>query len=303
MEARLTIQYLPQQEIDQAKWDDCINRSANGLIYAHSFYLNQMADHWDALVMNDYEMVLPLPWRRKYGIHYLYQPFLVAQLGLFGNGITPGILENFLQAIPGKFRLWEFPLNHGNLFSINGFDLYARSNYILPLDQSHEVISSNYRENLQRNLRKSVQYGSFAGEASIEAVTRIVKEFSGEGQTKELDRFTTLYKQLAEKDMAACYGIFSKNNELLASAAFLFSHRRAYYLLVGNHPNGRTLGASHALIDHFIRIHAGKDLVLDFEGSDIRNLAFFYSSFGAKEEKYAAIKRNQLPWYVRWLKK
>ncbi len=303
MEARFTIQYLPQQEIDQTKWDDCINRSNNGLIYAYSFYLNQMADQWDALVLNDYEMVMPLPWRRKYGIHYLYQPLLVAQLGLFGNGITPGILEKFLQAIPGKFRLWEFPLNHGNLFSINGFDLYARSNYILPLDQSHEEISANYRENLRRNLRKSDQYGSFAGEASIEDVTEIIKGFNGEGQTKELDRFTTLYKQLAQKDMAACLGIFSKNNELLASAAFLFSHRRAYYLLVGNHPNGRTLGASHALIDHFIRIHAGKDLVLDFEGSDIRNLAFFYSSFGAREEKYAAIKRNQLPWYVRWLKK
>ncbi|MGZ8545208.1 MAG: GNAT family N-acetyltransferase, partial [Flavisolibacter sp.] len=126
--------------------------------------------------------------------------------------------------------------------------------------------------------------------------------YSGNDHSQEMERFRLLYQNLAHKNSAACYGIYSKNQELLASAAFLFSHKRAYYLLVGNHPNGRTLGASHALLDHFIREHAGRDLLLDFEGSDIRNLAFFYSSFGAQEEKYAAIKRNRLPWYIKWLK-
>ncbi|HEY1022037.1 MAG TPA: hypothetical protein VGE06_06975, partial [Flavisolibacter sp.] len=94
----------------------------------------------------------------------------------------------------------------------------------------------------------------------------------------------------------------SAGGDLLASAAFLFSHNRAYYILVGNHPNGRTLGASHALIDAFIRDHAGQNLLLDFEGSDIRNLAFFYSSFGAREERYASIRLNHLPWWLRWVK-
>jgi hypothetical protein len=56
------------------------------------------------------------------------------------------------------------------------------------------------------------------------------------------------------------------------------------------------------LIDAFVKDHAEKDLLLDFEGSDVRNLAFFYSSFGATEEKYAALRLNRLPWYLRWLK-
>ena len=37
-------------------------------------------------------------------------------------------------------------------------------------------------------------------------------------------------------------------------------------------------------------------------GSDIRNLAFFYSSFGATEEKFAGIRLNRLPIYLRWMK-
>lgn len=90
---------------------------------------------------------------------------------------------------------------------------------------------------------------------------------------------------------------------MIASCVFFFSNNRAYYILVGNHPNGKTIGASHALIDAFIADHAGQNLLLDFEGSDIRNLAFFYSSFGAVQEIYPALKINRLPFYLRWLKK
>jgi hypothetical protein len=103
--------------------------------------------------------------------------------------------------------------------------------------------------------------------------------------------------------MAITYGIFSAQNELLASCVFFLSHNKAYYILVGNHPNGKTIGASHALIDTFIKDHAGKNMLLDFEGSDIRNLAFFYSSFGAAHEIYPAIKINRLPFYLKWLKR
>jgi len=44
-------------------------------------------------------------------------------------------------------------------------------------------------------------------------------------------------------------------------------------------------------------------MLLDFEGSDIQNLAFFYSSFGAKQEIFPAIRINKLPFYLKWLKK
>ncbi len=73
--------------------------------------------------------------------------------------------------------------------------------------------------------------------------------------------------------------------------------------MVGNHPDGKTLGASHALINAFIKDNAGEDLLLDFEGSDIPSLAFFYSSFGAVEERYSAVKLNKLPSPLKWFKK
>src|SRR5262245_12061858 len=108
MSSSSEIRYLPHNEIDFPRWDDCIDCASNSLIYAYSYYLNHMAKHWDALVMGNYNSVMPLTWNRKYGIYYLYQPFLTAQLGVFGRSVNAAMLETFLQAIPSKFRYWDF---------------------------------------------------------------------------------------------------------------------------------------------------------------------------------------------------
>jgi hypothetical protein len=303
MQERTQLYYKQRNEIDTTKWDGCINKAGNGLIYAYSFYLDHSADNWDALVLNNYEAVMPLPWRKKYGFYYLYQPYFTAQLGVFGQNITADTLEKFLTSIPSKFRLWEFSLNHGNLFKLNNYHLFQRMNYILPLGQPYENLYNNYRENIKRNIKKSVQYGcTIQTDIDVRQIIELAQLQPNAGPENELRKFGQLYSLLKERSMAEAYGVFSSKNELLASCVFTFSHSRAYYILVGNHPNGRTLGASHALIDAFIKDQAGQDLLLDFEGSDIRNLAFFYSSFGATEEKYPAIKLNRLPWYIRWMK-
>ena len=110
MNSPFNIRYLAHDEIDTTKWDQCIGHAPNGLIYGYSYYLNQMSKQWDALVLNDYEAVMPLTWNRKYRISYLYQPFLTAQLGVFGQGISSDLLEAFLLAIPAKFSYWDFYL-------------------------------------------------------------------------------------------------------------------------------------------------------------------------------------------------
>jgi hypothetical protein len=301
------IHYLTREQLDEAKWNQCIDQADNGLIYASTTYLDTMARHWDALVLKDHEAVFPLTWNRKWGIHYLYQPFLTAQLGLFGKNIDASLLEKFLQHIPRKFRYWDIYLNHGNVFPLRHFETYLRTNYVLDLRPSYDTLVQAYRENIVRNIRRAAQSGCQATkgvevEQVISLAVQQMNTYSPESK-ENVDRFRKLYALLHSQQQALTYGILSSQGQLLSSAVFFISQRRAYYILVGNHPDGRTVGASHALIDAFIKDHAGKDLILDFEGSDLRNLAFFYSSFGAKEENFAALKLNRLPVYLRWLKK
>jgi hypothetical protein len=299
------IRYILYRDIDRIKWDACIDAATNGLIYGYSFYIDTMAKHWDALVLNDYEAVMPLTWNKKYGICYLYQPPFTASLGIFGNNISAEMANAFLKAVPKKFSYWDIYFNHGNYFQLADFTLYQRMNYILPLNNSYENIYVGYRKNIQRNIKKCEQlHCTINKNVAIDDVIALSNEqsktFSKLG-TDEFDRVKKIYSLLYQTKRAVTYGVY-RNNTLLASAAFFFSHGRAYYILVGNHPDGKTIGASHALIDAFIKDHADQNLILDFEGSDIANLAFFYNSFGATEEQYTGIKLNRLPSLIRWLK-
>ncbi|MES1218889.1 MAG: hypothetical protein ABUT20_25510 [Bacteroidota bacterium] len=299
-----TIQYLRNNQIDKLKWDECISNAPNGLIYGYSFYLDHMAKHWDALVLGDYETIMPLPWNKKYGIYYLYQPSFVASGGIFGKNITKELAIHFINAIPPKFRLTEISLNHQN--AVDGKGVILKNNYILSLNRPYDSIYKNYRDNIKRNIKKSQQAGCYCRTNIPVSDVIIIHKEQLKNLVKisahEYDNFETLYQYLYSKQQAITYGIYSSAHKLLASCVYFFSHNRAYYILVGNEPDGKTLGASHYLIDRFIEDNSSKDLLLDFEGSDIRNLAFFYSSFGASLETYPALRINRLPWWVKWLK-
>lgn len=298
--------YITHQHIDRQKWDACIDKAPNGLIYAYSFYLDAMAKNWDALVLNDYETVMPLTWNSKFGFSYLYQPAFTAMLGVFGKNINEELFSDFIKAIPRKFRFIEISLNTGNVFEKLPPGFFTRTNYVLDLNKPYSAITEAYRENHKRNISKAGQEGcSIKKNIPVDEIIHLNRAFlQGISKMKNEDylNFKKLYELLKPNQLAETYGLINKNKQLLASCVFFFSQQRAYYILVGNTKEGKNTGASHALIDTFIKDHAGKDLLLDFEGSDIESLAFFYAGFGAKEELYPALKINKLPWYIRGMK-
>jgi hypothetical protein len=94
-----------------------------------------------------------------------------------------------------------------------------------------------------------------------------------------------------------------KDDEQQASAVCFFDGRRIYFILSSVTEAGKKNQANHFLVDHIIREFSGKDLVLDFEGSDIPGIAEFYIGFGAVEQPYYFLKWNDLPWIYRIFKK
>ena len=112
------IKYLKNKEIDKQKWDACINDAANGLIYGYSWYLDIIAEKWDALIYDDYSAVMPLTRKSKFGIKYLIQPVYMQQAGIFfKQKLSETELENFINHIPKKFKKITINLNSENLIS------------------------------------------------------------------------------------------------------------------------------------------------------------------------------------------
>ncbi len=284
-----------------------MEEASNGLLYGYSFYLDAMSMHWDALVLDDYKAVMPLTYNKKYGVYYLYQPFFTASLGVFGNDITTEIFNSFLQAIPNKFKYWDIYFNTKNVFTSAQFTLHLRTNYVLSLKDTYTNLYHHFRENTKRNIKRCSQLNcSINTDINVKQVIILANEQSNKFspiKAMHYQQFANLYYYLKSKKQAVIYGVQAVTGQLLAAAVFFIDNKRAYYILVGNHPNSKTVGASHALINAFIKDYAGQNLLLDFEGSDIKSLAFFYSSFGASIENYAGIQLNKLPFYMQWFKK
>ena len=300
------IKYINRAEINAQRWDYCINTADNGLVYALAGYLDQMSANWDALVLGDYDAVMPLTWNKKYGIYYLFQPFLCASLGLFGSNIDRPLLERFLLAIPRRFRYIDIYLNPGNNFVVPGFPFQPRMNHELSLHRTYDELRADYRNSYKQLLKRFYSGGNKAErDISIEEVTELARQQLNplfNVPEEDYRKFNTLFTRLESQGKARTYGVRDKQGNLLASGCFLYHLNRVYYVLAGNHPNGRTLGASHAMLDSFIHDHAGQDLILDFEGSNVSRIAFFFKGFGAVELPYPGLRLNRLPRLLRWLK-
>jgi hypothetical protein len=70
---------LKRENIIDLKWNDCIRKSPNGLMYGLTWFLDALVDRWEGLVWEkdkEYIAVFPIPIRKKFGFKYVYPPFL-----------------------------------------------------------------------------------------------------------------------------------------------------------------------------------------------------------------------------------
>jgi hypothetical protein len=299
----LNIRILSRDEIDDAAWNHCLEQAPFSLVYACSWYLDALCSRqWSGLIIGDYEGLMPLPHKIKFGISYLYQPYFCQQLGLFGDQkLLPGILD----LLQKKYRFAELGF-HTSSMPLTEFR--KRTTYWLDLRRGYGEISAAYNKDARKNLRRLQEtFGNCRLEAS--------KDFSGLIQmfrmaygnmnpaigTDDYDRLLKALIQADKQQAVEAFLLRAENGSLLAGGIFLRSREHYHYVLGGPAGNGQVNGV-HALIDGFIRLHAREAAWLDFEGSEIPSVAAFYRKFGPEAVPYFTWKMNRLPAPLRWLK-
>ena len=151
-------QYLRHSQIDRLQWDACLDRHFPDQLYLRSWFLDNMVPGWEALVDPDpvtghYLAIMALPVQKKWGLHYLYQPYLTAQLGYVGNNNNR--LAHFLAAVPRRFRYIDFCLNEKNSLPPGVSGGYTRRNLVLDLRRSADQLAAGFHENTRRNIKKA----------------------------------------------------------------------------------------------------------------------------------------------------
>jgi hypothetical protein len=300
------VQIFPSHKIDLIKWDQCIAQNTNGLIYAQSVYLHAMTQQWHGLIIEDYKAILPLPWKKKYGIRYLYTPGFTQQLGLIGViEIDPHLI---LEAITSFATYSDYFFNHQNHFVDNKINTQIRNNYLLDLSAGYDFIQSNYKNNLLRNLKKiDPTQLMYCIENDPTETINLHKQLHSEQlvhvSNEDYNRFTKLTSTLLESNQCIIRQVKNNNGEILSAALLLKDDRRLYNIINATTNKGKDLLANHFLMDQIIREFAGLSLLLDFEGSNIPGVQHFYEMFGSFNQPYFHWHHNNLPWPLQLFKR
>ena len=307
------LKYLKHSEIDLTLWDYCVQNSAQPMVYAYSGYLEvSTAGNWDALVelrQGKYVSVFPLPYKKRLGICFTYQPFHSQQLGLFTTPESQETsVENYLKLIPKHFRKVYLQLNTENTFALGplprGFSSVPRVTFHLTLVYEYSVLKESFTTNLKRSIKKAKKENYEVTETqNLPDLIKLYRQTRGKELKDVKDRHYALFeKQYAFLLQNALVQLseIRKNGELIAGAVFLKQPGKLIFLFSATSEAGKQHGAMPFLLTRLIKQFAGTSTVLDFEGSSIPNLARFYSSFGAKPVTYLSVTRNNLPWYSRW---
>lgn len=301
----MNIKYLKHEQIDFTKWDHCVNNSLCSLPYALSFYLDETCNHqWNALILDDYKAVMPLPIRKKYAVQYIYQPYFSQQLGIYSSiEISETISNLFLQSIPSEFKYIDLYLNYKQ-----DIDAKKRCNLILDITSNYETIASKFSDNLKRNISKSnkqkfelvheqdgTTFLAFAKNIMLDEAAKIYS-------TEIYALLEKLVKMLLNKELGQIY-LVKKDTEIYSAVLLLKYRNRIINLVPLTSIKGKELNSSHFMYAQLIERFASTQNVFDFEGSEVKGVKNFYLQFGSEEQNYSHYKLNRLPKLLQFLKK
>lgn len=306
-----SVQFLKHHQVNKQLWDDCINRSPNGLIYATSIYLDQMSPAWAAVVAPDYSWVMPLTCNTKFGISYLFQPPFTQQTGVFAKAQTALIpWEEIFTAVNKRYRFWEISFNYSTPQHVFGgeFLVAKATNFSLSLGEDYAAIRQAYHGDLKRNLNLSEKFRLVYRpltdyEIAINEYKRHYAHRMNHVTSQDYERFRKLVQVLFAQNKVICRQVVNQQNELMATALLLSDGRRLYNMMNTTTAAGRKVAANHCLIDSMIQEFATNELVFDFEGSDLPGVKEFYRNFGAVNQPYFMARYNNLPWLLKLLKR
>ena len=299
------IQYLRHKEIDKAKWDACISESFNGRIYACSWYLDIMSPGWDALIEGDYERVMPLTRKCKFGIKYLYQPYYTQQLGVFSKiDSKPFSAEHIFASIPKHFRYIDIDINSDNI--ANKYHTKKRETQELPLYHDYPTNLKHFSKKIRNDIKKAnkagiiIQRKRLSAEQLVHLIKCNYKEKKLNFITDKIDfeKIKRIINYAIKNDLGVIYNSINKTNEINCAALFIVFNGRAR-IFSGQTLKGKQENAKKSLINQFIKDYAGKDISIDFGGSEIPGVAYFNKGFGAKTVNYYHFNLNRLPFFIK----
>ena len=300
------IRYIKRKDLDVEKYDACIENAIQSRVYAFSWYLDIVANNWDVLVLDDYNAVMPIPWKKKYFIKYIYTPLRVLELGVFST--TKIEIDVFLIKLAESFSYASLRLNTQNTVYNITENLKIKDQQFISLNEPYQVILENYRRDRKKDIRKAINAGLKEkwGDSSDNLIQLFRENIGKRFKKMTTEDYNVMKKIVAEvilKNKGEILSIYDKNDKLVSSGFFTKNNEIVSILFSSTDLNNRKNGANTYLIDRAIAKYQKENKEFYFGGSSIESIANYFKSFHAVTANYYQMEYNNLPFFLKLIKK
>jgi hypothetical protein len=298
------LHHLRNTDIDKKKWDECIDNCPYGMVYVLSWWLDIVCPGWEALVDGDYETVMPLPVKQKWGLKYLIQPYFCQQLGVFSkNNISEQLLQELFSAAKKIFSYIFINLNYENHKKLEKPGSLRHTHYIR-IDKNHNDSFYNYSESHKKNLRRAGRNElSIKEDCTPDDLMKILgKDKPALWNSESLTLARKIMDASVERKCCKIYGAFH-GKKMIGGAFFAIHNKRIYFMCSSSTSESVDMKAMFLLTDQLIKNYAASGFIFDMMGSMIPGVAYFNEGFGAEKIEFSQLRVNRLPFLLKIVEK
>jgi hypothetical protein len=320
----MKIQFFIRKQINSQQWDNLLAQSPQSSLYAFSWYLDIVSPNWAALIAlqgNDYQVVMPLPIAKNFGMAYIKQPLFCQQLGIFSKNtsIEQATMESFVAKVLQHFSY--IASYHFNIQNPISFPLAAKAHeqkqeiyytHLVSLEKDKETLQNNYNADRKMNLKrglKTLETGTTSIKQSLDIASlsamfaqEVAHKIKGGVAKNAYNLLEKLFKALIERNLATLYYTVNELGQQESGALFAVDKQKIIYLFNAGFEEFRKKNGRTLLLDKVLTENANQKKLFDFESPEVPNIASFYASFGAEIVPFLHWHHNNLPCFVQFLK-
>lgn len=285
-----------QIEIDRKEWDKLVDKTPEVSIYVCSFYLDATAIDWEAYVAEDNSFAIPVGIVKKGGLKRVYPP----------------LFQGFLEPIGATDKIdWtEFEKALKERYS--KVDIHLKSSYLSQTDYRKYIFQSVSQEEFKLKTQAKRKIKAFdktnyqirEKNINTEALAQLVVEELSKKiplfATKSVQHLYDLIHAAEKNNFLYKVGVYS-GTELKGGLIGLQYKNELVYLKGAVHQELQKHGAMYALMNHFINYGFAQNCEINFGGSRVEGVRFFYQRFNGKDVDYFHYYWDHSPYWFKIL--
>ncbi len=274
-----------------------------GNIFMQSWWLDIVApDRWEDIRIEKGGEIFarwPIVKKKEKGFIFIQMPVLTQKLGPWIKQTSSKIetihstersmLEKLIGRLP-EFDKLTYNLNEDVInylpFTWEGFTQHSLTTFRFEYPFDTEKVWKKLKSSVRRDIRRAEEQLEIYDDIGVEELYDMVfKTFKRQGLRPPYSKqiLTGLCKEALARKRASILGAKDKSGRLHAAQLFIHDDDATYYLAGGFDPESEIPGAVSLVLWNGIKEANRRDNTFDFEGSSIKSIERYFSSFGAKQ--------------------